>query len=486
MRTPGRDQHGLVQAAILFVGSIILLRFVSIQLIVGAAFGVTAVRIGRSAYRRYQDAEQQAALPQSTSQDVLIGHDVKTKEPVRLTAEQLAAHGLIVGASGSGKTTSLLTLLTGAIKQGRAVVVLDLKGSPTVTSALKATAKAAGRPFHLWTLDGPGHWNPLALGNPTELKDKLISTESWTEPHYQRAAERYLQTALQVLALTEPDQSPSLERVVAMLEPKRLAASVGGLPAERAQRIREYLAGLTSDQRSAINGLATRLAVISESHTGAYLEPNGQGTIDLATAIEEKHVVVFSLNASAYGKLSAQLAALVLQDLTLVAGHRLNDPDRELALIAIDEFSALDHSNIRGLFSRARDAKLSILLSTQELADLHISPGLEDQIVGSSGLTLAHRQNVPSSAEMIAKLAGTQTTWEHTWQTNATAGLLSMFTGKPGSPTETGLGTKREVEQFRIHPNTIKELPTGQAVLITRAPTTTARIIKVLPPSIDG
>ena len=43
---------------------------------------------------------------------------------------------------------------------------------------------------------GPSHWNPLAYGNPTELKDKLVATERFTEPHYQRAAERYVQTAL--------------------------------------------------------------------------------------------------------------------------------------------------------------------------------------------------------------------------------------------------------------------------------------------------
>ena len=479
-----RGDHSAAAIALL-LGFVVLPSLIPIQLIVVAAICTVAFRVGRSVYRHY-DAQLRAAGPVLPPAGVLIGHDTKTGEPVVLSDEQLAAHGLIVGASGSGKTTSLLSILVGEIHRGHAVIAIDLKGSPVFADTLEAAAKAAGRTFHLWTPDGPGHWNPLALGNPTELKDKLISTESWSEVHYQRAAERYLQTALQVLKLREPDEPPSLERVVAMLEPKRLAASVGNLPAAQAQRIREYLAGLTPDQRSAVNGLATRLAVISESHTGSYLEPNGAATIDLPKAMAEKQVVVFSLNASAYGKLSTQLAAIILQDLTLIAGHRLKDPHRELVFIAIDEFSALDYSNILGLFSRARDAKLSILLSTQELADLLLTAGLQDQILGSSGMSLAHRQNVPSSAETIAKLTGTQTTWEHTWQTDATATLLNVLTGKPGQQKETGLGTKREVEQFRIHPNAIKELPTGHAVLITRTPRTTARIIRVKPPDIHG
>ncbi len=75
-----------------------------------------------------------------------------------------------------------------------------MKGSPAFARALAEAAAAAGRAVRVWTLDGGAHWNPLAHGNATELKDKLIATERFTEPHYQRAAERYVQTVLQVSA----------------------------------------------------------------------------------------------------------------------------------------------------------------------------------------------------------------------------------------------------------------------------------------------
>jgi hypothetical protein len=57
---------------------------------------------------------------------------------------------------------------------------------------------------------------------------------------------------------------------------------------------------------------------------------------------------------------------------------------------------------------------------------------------------------------------------------------------KPGLAQETGLGSKREVEEFRIHPNTIKELPTGQAVLITKLPKSTSTIVQITPPNDHG
>ncbi len=114
---------------------------------------------------------------------------------VALSDRQLAAHALIVGgASGAGKSTTMLALLGAQIRRGRPVIAIDLKGSPTFAAELERAAAAAGRRVRIFTPDGPGHWNPLAHGNATALKDKLIATERFSEPHYQRAAERYLQT----------------------------------------------------------------------------------------------------------------------------------------------------------------------------------------------------------------------------------------------------------------------------------------------------
>ena len=85
------------------------------------------------------------------------------------------------------------------------MVAIDLKGSPAFAGELRqaapqrrAAVSASGRPT------GPSHWNPLAHGNATALKDKLIGTERFTEPHYQRAAERYVQTVFQVLHAAPP------------------------------------------------------------------------------------------------------------------------------------------------------------------------------------------------------------------------------------------------------------------------------------------
>jgi conjugal transfer pilus assembly protein TraD len=396
-----------------------------------------------------------------------LGHDPSGREVV-LGERQLSAHGLILGASGAGKSTTLLRILADQIERGTPTLVIDLKGSPSFARQLQQAGAGAGRRVRVWTQDGPEHWNPLAHGNATQLKDKLIATERFTEPHFQRAAERYLQLAIQ--ALVQSGSSPSLGAVTRLLEPRRLAALARNLEPAQSEHLRDYLAGLTADQLSAVRGLASRLAIITESHTGAYLsDPNQQG-IDLRRALAGDEVVVFSLNSSAYGKLAAQLGTLALQDLLAAVGDRLDRGSARQAIVAIDEFSALGADNVISLLARGREAGVSVLLATQELADLdRAARGLRDQVLGNTALKIAHRQEVPESALAIARMAGTRRYWER------------GYTLRPGlfGLRHPVAETYRIAERPAVDPEAVRTLPTGDAVLITKLPAASTRLVRV-------
>ena len=172
----------------------------AVAALIGVAITATVVSGVRDARHRRAVADGAAARGDA----VALGRGTDGRDGRASPTASSSAHGLIVGASGAGKSTTLLTMLTDQIRRGRPVVAIDMKGSPAFAHELARAAAEAGRPFRLWTLDGPARWNPLAHGNATELKDKLIATERFTEPHYQRAAERYVQTALQVLKQARP------------------------------------------------------------------------------------------------------------------------------------------------------------------------------------------------------------------------------------------------------------------------------------------
>ena len=189
--------------------------------------------------------------------------------------------------------------------------------------------------------------------------------------------------------------------------------------------------------------------------------------VDLASALEGGDVVLLSLNSSVYGKLAAQLGALAIQDLTSAAGHRLRagtQPDGQgpvAATVAIDEFSALGADNLLALLARGREAGVPVLLATQELTDLErAGRGFRDQVMGIVGVTIAHRQDVHSSATMISQLAGTEWAWQET--ETVRGGLFA----RPGQVR----GTRRLVEQPVVHPNEIKTLAVGEMMMIAKLP----------------
>ena len=437
----------------------------------GAAIGTEVLRRARARDRARGGAA--AAAPDSGAA-TLLGM-TEDGRPFHLTDHQISAHMLILGASGAGKSNTLLTIVSDHIERGRGAVLIDMKGSQAFARHVAASAQRAGRPFRLWTLDGPGHWSPLANGNPTELKDRLISAERWTEPHYQRAAERYVQAVLQVWQQARPDRAPTLSDIVALMDHRRLVVMLRDVPRPFARRVQDYLASLGPDQLSAVRGLETRLAIISESHAGGYLAPGGSGTIELQSALRDREVVLFSLNSSRYGKLAAQVGALVAQDLNAAMGSRLERGGGvEPVLIAIDELSALGAEHVLNLVARGREASFPVVAATQELADLErVARGLGDQLLGIPGIKIAHRQDLPESAKRIAEIAGTERVWEHTYHTDRRALLPDRDTGR---------GTRRQVERYRVDPDTIKTLAPGEAVVVTKIPTSSVQKVKVRPP----
>src|SRR5581483_10817934 len=238
-----------------------------------------------------------------------------------------------------------------------------------------------------------------------------------------------------------------------------------------------YLSSLTAEQKSGIAGMASRLAVITESVAGPSLNPAGEGPrLDLLDAVEEGAAVVCSLDAQAYPELAKQVGALLIQDLISIAPLRGGAP--RLAHIVIDEFSALDGAAVVALFARGRSAGLGVTLSTQELFDMRkVDPAFEAAVVANTAIKIALHQAFPESAEAIAAMIGTRRTWKETVQVETASALWGW-----DRAAATGMGSLREVDEYVIHPNEIKRLPRGQAIVLTKQPCAVHRVA-LLPPA---
>ncbi len=372
-------------------------------------------------------------------------------------------HTLVAGATGTGKTFTQAWIVTAAIAYGMSAIVVDPKGDRGLCERLRRAAGGAGKAFYVWTPEGPAVYNPYARGGETEIADKALAGERFTEPHYQRQAQRYLGHA--VRALRTAGREVSLAGLVEVLDPAGLELLARELPQERAGAVHAYLDSLTTRQRSDLTGVRDRLAIMAESDVGPWLDPTTPDAepIELLGAVRSGAVVYFSLRADSRPLLAQMLGSAIVQDLQTVVSALQERPAR--CVVAIDEFSAIAAEHVAGLFARSRSAGISLLLGTQELSDLRL-PGhemLQEQVLGNLSGVIAHRQAVPASAELIARLAGTRGAWRTTVSSD-------------------GRTTRTRVSEPLIGPEEVMSLPTGHAAVIRLSSPRSAAIARMHSP----
>jgi hypothetical protein len=203
----------------------------------------------------------------------------------------------------------------------------------------------------------------------SELADKALAGETYTEPHYLRQAQRYLGHATRTLrAVGRPVTLAALAEV--MDPPSGTARAPARRPPGRPARPR-----------------LPRRPEPRTSPRGPAAPARGDDRRGNRT------------------------------DFLTVAVHNQDDP---IPTLVVDEFSAVAPDGVARLFGRGRSAGMSLLLGTQGLADLHPPdhPTPADQILGNLRTLIAHRQVVPDSAEQIAAIAGAGGTWVHTQRTD--------------------------------------------------------------------
>jgi len=409
--------------------------------------------------------ERIGAARRPHADELLVGHDERHRGvSIPFGGEAGGTHALVVGATGSGKTVTQTWIAVRAIERGMGAIVLDPKGDGGMREQLRKGALAAGRSFLEWTPDGQRVYNPYARGGASEIADKVLAGERFTEPHYLRQAQRYLGHV--VRALRASGSQVSLSSIVEHLEPARLELLVRELPEPEARATFSYLDSLSPRQHSELAGVRDRLAILAESDVGTWLDPQTSGApqFDLLGAVRSRAVVYFSLESDSRPLLSEMLGAAIVQDLqtTVAALQRSPQP----TLVVIDEFSAIAAEQVVRLFGRARSAGFSLVLGTQELSDLRPAgrERLLEQVLGNLSVLIAHRQVVPDSAELIASVAGRRGAWKVSRHSD-------------------GKTTRVRAREPRLDPDRVMSLARGWAAVLVLGDGGAARVTRMLSPA---
>ena len=182
-------------------------------------------------------------------------------------------------------------------------------------------------------------------------------------------------------------------------------------------------------------------------------------------ALRDGWLVVFTLFQGSCPNLIPNVTRYVISTINAVCSRLGREHDPGQAVFVVDKLSAFDGELLAATLERARSAGVRVILATQSLSNYESAGGIKllHGALDNSELVIAHRQLVPDAAELLAAVGGTEEAWEHTQKVGDDVGYHIGW-------DETGDRARRLTDRFRAHPNTIKSLAQGQAILISTRP----------------
>jgi len=185
--------------------------------------------------------------------------------------------------------------------------------------------------------------------------------------------------------------------------------------------------------------------------------------IRLEDVFERRQLAYFAVPVGHLQVLANPLGRMVISGLLSVAASRQKaDPKPGPATVVLDEFAEFATPVFASFVATVGSAKLRTILSHQDLGQLKRVQGMDkeafDSVVfnNTSGCKVCFRTPDPDDAEFWAATLGTHTTTSDT----------ERVEGRLLGDHRTGDRSRRSVEEFKVHPNLLKSLEPGTALVL--------------------
>ena len=405
---------------------------------------------------------------ESTQQQQLdeIRKDEETKHQKSLSSDKVLdtksrAHLFAIGTTGSGKTANILRYVENSIKNGQPTIIVDGKGGTKehdLATILQKLAEKYGRTVYLVNqsdLSNTDPYNPFSGLSATEVKDMLVSMSEWESDHYKNLASRYWQIMLSVMI--DNNITPTFENIILFSEPEKFLQVLDEIKKRGQIDDERYLKAV-----NIANSEAGKQAEISISRSAVVYEGDGAKLFgdrlgfNMRSAFEENAVVIVLLNYFSYGDFARSTGQLVLEDIKSLISRLLSgEYEEQETLLVLEELGVYVNNGIEGLLNRSRSAGVKTIVSMQTTADVDKeNPDLTRQIIGNCNDFMIMRVTDQYSAETMAKLIGTEKGIQKTSRTS--------------EGISTGESSNKLVDQFKISPNEIKNLPSLFGIYYTK------------------
>lgn len=378
-----------------------------------------------------------------------LGIDEKTEDRVVYRyGDEASKHTLMSGASGSGKTITLLSMALSDIINGEPVFVIDFKRSPELAGKLAAWAAEYGANFYHFvngdpaTYDvehskGQSFYDPLSSGSPTAQADMVLGMREYDTAAevYRTSMQQLLQVLFQMIHYGKEKRKHLTGRELDRFAPKiewdkggiylvysavenneafgQLVEVCQNTPIEKeANGLYEQIHGKTQIAH-AMAELTGQMRTIVASEYGRWMQAaDPERTIDLLKLSgEQSNVVLFSLNSDDEAFFAKYVGSMILADLTSVSSKRRNLGMKNKVNVYVDEFQAVNPDSVKGLLEKARESRMALTLAQQSFEQIITAAGTNGEaylnaLLGTCSNFIAHAGSNEASAERLSGILG--------------------------------------------------------------------------------
>lgn len=356
-----------------------------------------------------------------------------------LPFEELIRHAVVIGASGSGKSETLLRIAIAVAKVlGWQVIFIDAKGDYKAAAKFLLLMQKAGitnvRMFPVEPYDG---WR----GSRDALLSKLLAIDNVAEVtssgqhHYATVRENLVEMCVNAPGGPPKNSKDLLERL--MLTNGKLYDLYTGYAEEQS-----YLETILERPQDALSAYGHYRAFFSKAH----------GKLDGSWSFDDCDAAYVLLDGLALPEITDGVGRFLMADFVNYATRK--DWDKRVMFV-FDEIGSLNLP-LYNIFEKVRFRQVSVVVSSQDPSGLARKPGgigtwdEVRRVLGNSAIKIVHHCE---DAHEVIKRAGTVSVPEEDYRTNE-------------SGATSGAGTTRFRKELKIDQNDVLQLKQGETFVI--------------------
>jgi predicted AAA+ superfamily ATPase len=391
------------------------------------------------------------------SQGIYFANEINSNNKVIISDEELNQHALVIGTTGSGKTTTLMNIVDSCCSKGLPLIYIDGKGSVKLANQIKQICDKYQRRLKVFSLDpnqlipNIAAYNPFAFGNFTEWKNKIITltqeADNKGQEHYSLQEQSYISLLCEILH--KSNVYVDLEAIIAYIKDRdELQKLANRLSPEIGSRLIKM--GRDTDESDLIKVLET----FYYSHYGDLFVTTNKDSdeiINLVESIENGEVVLFLLDAASYKRDTNLLGKLIINDINAAFSSFGRSSKRYNGYCIFDEFASYATSNMASILSMQRDNGLHAIVGTQSIHAISVENShvkrVAVELIANCNTFIIHKINDPHDIELLINTIGTK--------------MHIEVSHSHGSAENQTRYTTRMVEKYLIRAQDIRSLQAG-------------------------